>query len=252
MGNIFCPGEATRTEAPEPARKIPKNDINYSSKDSLVEVVKRKAIQFIKPEYFIHLHENNLRMPKCQDVPREWVLDLDDPNLDWKNLEIIAISYCWIHHDHPDPDGYHLASLYGLFKLFIAGSIDAAQGRYTLKEGESPSSKSFLKTSNWCLGSGDGRPVGVFFDWMSVPQDKPKGSRTPEDFEVFKEALSNINLWYAHGNTITWRLSCLPEGLERTGYDDSGWTYFEWNVAGFIADQSHLILIDEKSRAELL
>ena len=52
---------STPGEVPECARNVPRIDVNYSEKDSLVEVVKRKTIQFIKPDYFNHLHENNLR-----------------------------------------------------------------------------------------------------------------------------------------------------------------------------------------------
>ena len=81
-----------------------------------------------------------------------------------------------------------------------------------MKEGDFPHVKGYLKNFNRCFGSGDGHPVGVFFDWMSVPQDKPTRSRTPGEFELFKEALTNINLWYARKDTVTWRLSCLPEG----------------------------------------
>ncbi|CAK0849779.1 unnamed protein product, partial [Prorocentrum cordatum] len=48
-----------------------------------------KNVQLIKLEYFIYLHTPELQMPKCQDVPMQWVLDVD-VELDSGSLEIIS------------------------------------------------------------------------------------------------------------------------------------------------------------------
>merc|ERR1712232_1447734 len=110
----------------------------------------------------------------------------------------------------------------------------------------------WLRDQGFCFGSGDGRPVGSFFDWMSVPQDKPKGSRTPEQTVAFKAALANINVWYAHAATITIMLTSLPPGLARADYDHSGWTNFERCVAGIISQSTNLLCIDSAAREKLL
>ena len=99
----------------------------YSSREHLWKIVRTKNVKLIKPTYFIHLCERGLPMAKSQDLPQEFVLDVDGSALNWDNLVIIAISYCWITKDHPDPDGYHVETLYHLFRRFIAGSWATAK-----------------------------------------------------------------------------------------------------------------------------
>ena len=225
-------------------------EINYNDKTSLWYVLKTRHVQLIKPEFFVSLYEEGQRMPKCQDVPSEFILDVDDPELDWERLEIAVVSYCWISRDHPDPSGYHLETLASLCRFFLQGSFENAQESYVTEDYYM--TRDVLRKQGYCFGSGDGRPVGVFLDWMSVPQDKPQGSRTTDETSRFEKALTNINIWYAHNHTITWRLTTLPEGLSRPGYEESGWTTFEKCVSGLVSKQSNLLHIDETAREAVL
>ena len=101
----------------------------------LITEVKRKKVRLIKPEYFLYLFENNMIMPKCQDVPPEYILNPDAPDFDWDKFVVIAISYCWISPDHPDPQGFHLETMCRLFRLFVRGSLANAEYAYGIGDG---------------------------------------------------------------------------------------------------------------------
>ena len=47
----------------------------------------------------------------------------------------------------------------------------------------------------YCFGCGDGRSVGIFLDWCSLPQGELFGSRTAVEQRVFDTAVETINIW---------------------------------------------------------
>ena len=170
----------------------------------------------------------------------------------WEVLEVIAISYCWISPDHPDPNGYYLEVLAKMAGLFLEGKFEEEKKDklYTVNGQYSPAW--YLRDGGFSFGAGDGRPVFVFLDWTGVPQDKPHGSRTEAETAIFKDALKNINLWYAHSATFTWMLTFLPEGAMRTDYGSSGWTFFEFCVGALLSHSCKLLRIDAGVRERLL
>ena len=78
-----------------------------------------------------------------------------------QTLEVIAVSYCWVDASHPDPQCYHLQTLDCLLQKFVAGIF------VEFKVYDYRGSPSFL-LGDILLGSGDGRMVALFLDWMSV------------------------------------------------------------------------------------
>ena len=59
--------------------------------------------------------------------------------------------------------------------------------------------------------------------------------RTDEEEEEFRQALKNINLWYANSETMVWRLTKLPPA-GRPGHDvrpylRRGWCLFELAIS---------------------
>ena len=120
--------EETQGSQPEPTDTLSPQDRIIRAE--LITEVKRKKVQLIKPEYFLYLSENNMIMPKCQEVPPEYILNPDAPDFDWDKFVVIAISYCWISPDHPDPKGFHLETMCRLFRLFVRGSYESAEGAY--------------------------------------------------------------------------------------------------------------------------
>ena len=104
-------------------------------------------------------------------MPREYFLNIDNlSEAQAEKLEVVAVSYCWIDSSHPDPQCYHLRTLCGLLEKFVTGTFIASKTCTSM-------GKTFVANGNEVLGSGDGRPVGLFLEWMSVPPAAPQRCR---------------------------------------------------------------------------
>ena len=114
----------------------------------------------------------------------------------YQGVVIVALSYMWGGPDHPDPKGEQLRDVAKFLKW-----LQSTEG---------------LESYGNCT-------IAVFWDWASLYQDKPRGSRTDEQTVSFKLGLGNVNLWYCHLLTLTLMNKKLPEG-RLIGYDGSGWT----------------------------
>ena len=133
---------------------------------------------------------------------------------DGQGVLIVALSYMWATADHPDPNGEQLRD--------VAEFLRWMQG--TPHNGHS------------------GKQIAVFWDWASLYQDKPEGSRSEEQTLSFQEGLRNCNLWYCHPLTLTLMNRKRPEGRER-GYDESGWAIFERGVSEFVKDKKAVLCL---------
>ena len=147
--------------------------------------------------------------------------------------------------DHPDKDGLQLRAISHVLKIFDK----EAKEKY-----------------------GAGCKVGVFFDYVSMPQ-RSRGSseddRTPEELATFKRSLQvcplppgpptcppptshpalpapyqSINLWYGNPKTHVLLVDTdLPAG-EKTNtqpYKGRGWCIMEFNASGLVKDDLALI-----------
>ena len=198
-------------------------------------------MKLVTPGVFFDCWEQQKPLPKCQDVLPQFVVDINElTDEEPRTLEVLAISHCWVDKAHPDPLMYHLETLYHMLKKFIAGTYDKV--RFYNSNGVK-----FVANGNEVHCGGDGRPVGIFLDWLSVPQE----TRSVRDKEVFKRALGNINLWYAHHLTTTWMLTSLPPDVTRAGYDASGWTTVEQHAASMISPSTQVLRIDMNVREKL-
>jgi len=147
---------------------------------------------------------------------------------------VVAISYCWLRSEHPDPYGSQLAA---------AGALASS-----------------------CLEElGDGVDLAVFLDYGSLFQEP----RSESEEEVFAESLKHVALFFSHKKTQVWVLTVtpdtcgLPEDLSTTAtdlpvlpYDVRGWPNFERNVAELLACEGgagqSILLIDEAALEQLL
>ena len=79
--------------------------------------------------------------------------------------------------------------------------------------------------------------IGIFWDYPCLFQHPPGGKRTPEQDELFKWALSHLELIYAHEGTTVFRLidSAPPT---RAPYDGSGWPVYEGNSSRILKVQA--------------
>jgi hypothetical protein len=145
---------------------------------------------------------------------------------------VFVLSHCREHPDHPDPEAHTLRAL----GEALAGTwgLDGTMANTPRPESGLPLYRA------WGLAD-----VGVFVDWCSLYQDKPKGTRTAEQTACFKKALDNMSLWYAHKLTTVLLVHGQDAHLWTTHEpdangvfqpidpprpaprNDSGWPYYE-------------------------
>ena len=71
--------------------------------------------------------------------------------------------------------------------------------------------------------------LGVFWDFPCLFQHPPGGRRTDEEERLFKQALGDLDLWYAHAQTTVVLLT--KSGANALAYDERGWPTYESCVA---------------------
>uniref|UniRef100_A0A0G4F844 Uncharacterized protein n=1 Tax=Chromera velia CCMP2878 TaxID=1169474 RepID=A0A0G4F844_9ALVE len=122
-------------------------------------------------------------------------------------LTVVCLSYGWLSKDHPDPDCFHLQQL--------------CEG---------------LSRQWWARGERAGQ-VAVFWDFLSLFQ-KP---RDDTQDELFRDALSKLDLFYSSPHTRVCRSTGVPlDSLNPLPFVKRGWPTFETYVTAF--KPPHLIL----------
>jgi len=127
----------------------------------------------------------------------------------------MAVSYCWITPEHPDPEGKQL------------------QGLVTT-----------VKTHKEEYEKHGYRDMGVFIDWCAMYQEHGGPGRTQEQYGSFKRALNQtMDLWYSHQGIVCCSLSDFPVGTPASvrTYDKRGWTTFELRSAELIKPNKPLV-----------
>jgi len=167
-------------------------------------------------------------LPRCQDLPEGARVTLEEMEkwTDSFTVGVLVISYPWLDADHPDKDGLQLRAISHVLKMFDKEAKEAY--------GDGLDGETVCK-------------VGVFFDYVSMPQ-RSRGSaeddRTPEEKATFDRSLKAINLWYGHPKTHVLLVDTdLPAG-EKTNtqpYEGRGWCQMEFNASGLVKDDSALI-----------
>jgi hypothetical protein len=153
-------------------------------------------------------------LPRCQDLPAEAVVTLEDLEKGdfYGLLAALVISCPWLDAGHPDQDGEQLARLAFVLKAFAT------------KAGEK------------------GGRVGVFWDYVSVPQRsreaaaKGEDDRTAEDLATYDRAVKCMNTWYGHPGTHVLLVDTpLPDGHTNTQpYVDRGWCRMEQGASSIV------------------
>ena len=70
--------------------------------------------------------------------------------------------------------------------------------------------------------------LGVFIDYPCLFQHPPGGRRTEEEERLFRQALGDLELWYAHQNTTVFLLTASGTGRS---YYERGWPSYECFVS---------------------
>ncbi len=136
-----------------------------------------------------------------------------------------AVSYCWETRAHPDPLGHML--------MAVGAALDYC-------------AKLKGQTYGRAHHSGDAytefpEEMGVFIDFCSLFQHPADGRRTPEEDRMFKQALGELELWYAHSCTTVFLLTESGEPGEKS-YFERGWPTYESMVCRLQKfEDSHLL-----------
>ena len=133
---------------------------------------------------------------------------------------IVVLSYCWAGPGQPDPRN----ELLGDVCQFLAYLDDSRQFG---------DAKSAFKAMN--LGD---REVLLFWDYPCLYQksDPSTGGVTFLQLDSFVRGLASINVLYGHVETLSLLCTQSYPIVERKGYKESAWPYFEMLVSTFIKD----------------
>ena len=127
-------------------------------------------------------------------------------------LAVLCVSYCWETPEHPDPFGRTLVKI--------------AKAIRNLKKDQH--------------GHAAGKKFAVFLDWTALPQKVNGQERNAEDKAAFDEALSCMQVWYAHMLTTVLLLTGKQEGVSLS-YQDRGWPTFERLVSMILTPKTELV-----------
>ena len=123
---------------------------------------------------------------------------------------MLCVSYCWETPEHPDPFGRTLVK--------IAKAIRNLKTHWAAKE----------------------KKFAVFLDWTALPQKVNGQERNAEDKAAFDEALSCMQVWYAHMLTTVLLLTGKQEGVSLS-YQDRGWPTFERLVSMILTPNTTMV-----------
>lgn len=165
----------------------------------------RRALALPRRQELFALHPEAYMSVSClASLPR------GDPRIG-NPLPLIVISHMWRGDTHPDPEGDTLLAMADAF------NHQRANGRFP--EG----------------------PFAVFFDWCSLLQRDAAGERTDAEYEAFATAISRMQIWYAHEQTLVYMLTMTPPSWDvgaHTAYHARGWPTFERHVTMINKQQS--------------
>jgi hypothetical protein len=188
----------------KPREVLKQQKRKFVDQRTLLEALELGDTKLVKGSYLL----TSDKMVRCQDLPQDeafWKV----ANLTalYKRIEVVAISYCWIEPGHPDPHGEQLQIFQKIVELRLG-----------------------------CQGQTRVLDLAIFLDFLSMAQDE----RTQEEEVSFKRALADVNLWYAHQDTVVWLQTWLPERVVHK-YNGRGWPRFERAVSMMITDGDNLL-----------
>ena len=226
---------------PKNAEKRAQHTVDYNNEEEIFYWLRNpqgggiKRVMLLKDEWILTLADKIEAAPTDADraelaVPCRQVLEKRDPTAYYqpeevealerskndagagnpKALAVLCVSYCWETPEHPDPFGRTLVKI--------------AKAIRNLKTHWDACSKKFA----------------VFLDWTALPQKVNGQERNAEDKAAFDEALSCMQVWYAHMLTTVLLLTGKQEGVSLS-YQDRGWPTFERLVSMILTPNTAMV-----------
>lgn len=177
----------------------------YTDWRSMRRVLASGDVVLIRGDFVEHKWRSGSPLPRRQQLPARAAWDVDELFACVEDETqvppvFLALSYGWITEEHPDPQGFHLQTFAPLLRHF-------AQHHHVGVD-----------------------KVALFIDWCSLPQHP----RSNSDLAVYRRAVHDVDLWYAHMHTNVWLLSQLPEQQAKRPFSVRGWPSFEQALAAMI------------------
>lgn len=171
----------------------------------------RQELERLHPEAFVSVDDVR-QLERALGAERQVV-----------GFAIGAISHAWAGADHPDPHGSSL--------LRVAQEVRAAQRGELRVQQPGAVAGPFGPTEYKVLPP----RVALFFDWCSLFQAQKAADgaillrRTPAEQAAFRQALSQMEVWFAHKMLFAVLLTSPPEGVGPgwVPYDERGWPTVE-------------------------
>lgn len=183
----------------------------YCNVESLRAALQEGDTVLVKGSWLIGEFRKGRGMLPCrQALPREAVCS-PDVVLRWP---VLAVSYCWLTPDHPDPKGRQFPLLASLVEQFLESRRNEPN-----------------------------MDVAIFIDWCSLHQEP----RSEQEQASFLRSLSHIGLWFAHRETHVWLLSRTPDGVR--SYEDRGWPALERAISQMITPREKVLDIGKLDRS---
>ena len=207
---------------PKNAEKRAQHTVDYNNAEEIFHWLRAppgggiKRVMLLRDEWILTLADKIEAAPTDADraelaVPCRQVLEERDPTAYYKPeevealersdneagrgnpraLAVLCVSYCWETPEHPDPFGRTLVKI----------------------------AKAIRKLKTWNNGYGIPKKFAVFLDWTALPQKVNGQERNAEDKAAFDDALSCMQVWYAHMLTTVLLLTGKQEGVSLSYQD---------------------------------
>ena len=230
---------------PKNAEKRAQHTVDYNNEEEIFYWLRNpqgggiKRVMLLKDEWILTLADKIEAAPTDAEraelaVPCRQVLEGRDPTAYYKPeevealersklgagngnppaLAVLCVSYCWETPEHPDPFGRTLVK--------IAKAIRK------------------LKTHEDFNNHSPPKKFAVFLDWTALPQKVNGQERNAEDKAAFDDALSCMQVWYAHMLTTVLLLTGKQEGVSLS-YQDRGWPTFERLVSMILTPNTDIV-----------
>ena len=152
---------------------------------AFADLLKRGCLAVVSSSYFERCLAGGTPFSDRENIPEECFISGEILMKQWRDHGakfLVIISYPWLTKEHPDPNMFHLKRLVRVLK-----ELKAYHG---LEE------------------------LGVIIDYCALWQNhgtKENDTRTPEQYQQFKEGLKEINTPYGHEEITSIKMMSVPK-----------------------------------------
>ena len=182
--------------------------------DVLFESLESGAIAPLRGSWVAALQKRGEILPKRKDLPPEALFSMEHLRRlvsalgpDYGYL-FVALSYRHLSAAHPDPDGFVLAIVAQVCRLYLKPKDDTSRAprpKFPF-DGPAPTNYSPLLEA-FERNDLSGPDFVLFWDYASL---HPAASKVPSERALHTLGVRAAAVWYAHAHTVTWLCTEMP------------------------------------------